>query len=81
MSTEILSSGFKSAGAFSKRDSNGNVSLAKILQYSRVTTYDSGYICLVPIGGQPPAPPPEIIEAGRYEAEQNFFERRIASAS
>jgi len=32
--------------------------------------YESGYVCLSPVGEKPPAPPPEILESARYEAEE-----------
>jgi hypothetical protein len=54
---------------FFEADSDGELS-GRILQYSRVTDYDSGDVCLAPIGEAPPAPPPEVLEAARYEAEQ-----------
>jgi hypothetical protein len=50
-------------------DAKGRVA-AQTFKDRQVTGYDSGYVCLIPIGEQPPAPPPEIIEAARFEAEQ-----------
>ena len=49
---------------------DGKVGSVWMLQYSRVIGYESGYVCLSPVGQQPPAPPPEILETARYEAEE-----------
>ncbi len=54
---------------FIEVDSDGKAS-GFITQYAKPIGYDSGYIYFAPLGQQPPAPPPEIIEATRFEAEQ-----------
>jgi len=58
---------------FFELDSDGKPSHGQVLKYAQVTGYDSGYCYLIPIGEQPPPPPQEILEAARYEAEQNGF--------
>jgi hypothetical protein len=50
-------------------NANGTVT-AQTFRDRQVIGYDSGYIYLAPLGKKPPAPPPEIIEAVRFEADQ-----------
>lgn len=50
-------------------DANGTVT-SQIFREMQVVGYDSCYICLAPLGQEPPAPPPEVIEEARFEAAQ-----------
>jgi hypothetical protein len=44
------------AGCFDM-DGNGKVLSGQVLQYAKVHGYDSGYVCVVPFGEEPPPPP------------------------
>lgn len=50
-------------------DASGRVT-AQTFREREPIRYDSGFVWLLPNGQQPPAPPPEIIEAARFAAEQ-----------
>jgi hypothetical protein len=60
----------KVGSAILEMDGAGRTS-GRILRFGKVTGYESGYTCLLPKGQQPPdAPPAEVLEDARYEAEQ-----------
>lgn len=50
-------------------NANGEVT-GQTFRDRHVFGYDSGYVCLMPHGQQPPAPPPEILENARYDVEE-----------
>jgi hypothetical protein len=54
---------------FIEMDSDGKAS-GFMMQHTHPLGYESCYIYFAPLGQEPPAPPPEIIEAARFEAEQ-----------
>jgi hypothetical protein len=54
---------------FFETDANGKVTWQTFRDRNPLG-YDSGFVWLLPHGEQPPAPPPEVLEDARYEAQQ-----------